>query len=88
MNQPPELIREREIYDLLIERHPESKELLLELDHIGSLLLTIAEDEAVVVHGQQILAALEGRGFAGAGSRAEYDADSQWTRALERAVSA
>jgi hypothetical protein len=41
------------------------------------------EDRAVLFHGRQILAAIEGRGYAGDAGAANYDDDSRWVAALD-----
>jgi hypothetical protein len=41
------------------------------------------EDRAVLCHGRQILATIEGRGFSGEGNQVEYHHDSRWTRILD-----
>jgi hypothetical protein len=45
-----------------------------------------AEDRAVLTHGRQILAVIEGRGFAGEGSVWRYEDDSTWARVLDGTV--
>ena len=45
--------------------------------------ITEAEDRAVLLHGRQILAAIEGRGFGSTAGPSMYDDDSQWVRLIE-----
>jgi hypothetical protein len=42
-----------------------------------------AEDRAVLVHGRNILAVIEGRGYSGEGNVWQYEDDSHWTRILD-----
>ena len=46
--------REQEIIDLLEERHPEERELLVELSNLVATLMNQAEDRGVQRHGEQI----------------------------------
>ena len=46
------------------------------------------EDAAVIFHGKQILATIEGRGFAGTAGLSTYEDDSILVPALERIMEA
>jgi hypothetical protein len=52
--------REREIFEMLEERHPESLELLGELSNLVGALMNQAEDRGIKRHGAQILQMIEG----------------------------
>ena len=52
--------RHRQIMDLLEERHPEDRDVLLELSELTTTLMCEAEDHAIARHGQMILAAIRG----------------------------
>jgi hypothetical protein len=77
-------IRRGELFDLLEVRHPESKGELGELSDLVGETYNEGQDRAVILHGKQILAAIEGRGFADTAGTPTYDADSRLVPALER----
>jgi hypothetical protein len=59
-------------------------ELAGELSNARCNGITEAEDRAVLLHGRQILAAIEGRGFGSTAGPSLYDDDSQWVRHIEQ----
>jgi hypothetical protein len=66
-------LRHSELLALLEQQHPESKALLDELSNLIGDLWCEAETAAVVHHGEQILAVIEGRGYAGRGNTSDYE---------------
>ena len=58
-----------------------------ELSNAYSDQMVEAENRAVILHGQQILAAIEGRGFGSTAGAPTFSEDSRWVPALA-AVSA
>jgi len=77
-------LRHSELLALLEQLHPESKALLDELSDLIGDLWCEAETAAVVHHGEQILAVIEGRGFAGTAGPSTYMDDSILVPIVER----
>jgi hypothetical protein len=75
--------------DLLIDQLMErvkalDPELARELSDARCNEITEAENRAVLVHGRNILAVIEGRGYSGEGNVWQYEDDSQWVGLIER----
>jgi hypothetical protein len=70
-------LRHSELLRLLEQLHPEPKALLDELSNLIGDLWCEAETAAVILHGEQILAAIEGRGFAGTAGDSTYMDESR-----------